>query len=60
MDNNILQTPEKFLNSQNLKDKRKSMVDEFQNIMFTSLEKRKKLSDEQNAKKGTKLPKVEA
>lgn len=53
--NPILQVPENFLKNPQLVEKRKKMVEEFHNIMFTSLKKRDQLSEEQN-KKNKKTP----
>jgi hypothetical protein len=57
--NPILQIPENFLKNPALKEKRQRMVDDFQNILFTSLKKRVQLSEEQNKKKTTKAAKTE-
>jgi hypothetical protein len=54
-----LQIPENFLKNPSLKEKRQKMVDDFQDILFTSMKKRVQLSEENNKKKTTKMPKAE-
>jgi len=57
--NPILQIPESFLKNARLKDKRQKMVNEFQDILFTSLKKRIQMSEENNKKKAQKIHKTE-
>lgn len=54
LNNPLLQTPDNLITSNVLKEKRKTMSENFKNIMFTSTEKRTKLSNE--LKKAKKAP----
>lgn len=51
----LLSTPDHLIKSTILKEKRKNMSDSFQNIMFTSVQKRDALSKEPETKKMNKL-----
>lgn len=54
LNNPILQTGEKTIRSEFIKQKRNEMSKAFRNMMFTSLYKRKQLSEEVDTKKTDK------
>jgi hypothetical protein len=51
INNQLLQTPENFIQSEKLKNKRKEMAEKLKKIIMTSNEKRKLLTEKMDNKK---------